>query len=70
MVVRIHHVRDWLIRDLAHRRRDVPAHLVRAPGVDKDHPLVTDDDCRVDHVALVEPVRVLYGSEKERRPCR
>ena len=68
VVMRIHHVRDWLVRDLAHRRRDVPAHLVRAPGVDKDHALVAHDDCRVDHVALVEPVRVLDGSEKNVDP--
>jgi len=67
-VVRIHHVRDWLVRDSAHGRRDVPAHLVRAPGVDKNHPLVAYDDGRVDHVALIEPVRVLDGSEKNIDP--
>ena len=68
VVVRIHHVRDGLVRDLAHRRRDVPAHLVRAPGVDKDHPLVAHHDRRVDHVALVKPVCVLDGSEKNVDP--
>ena len=68
VVVRIHHVRDWLVRDSAHRCRDVPAHLVRAPGVDKDHPFVANDDRRVDHVALVEPVRVLDRPEKNVDP--
>ena len=68
VVVRIHHVRDWLVRDLTHRRRDVPAHLVRAPGVNKDHSLVAHDNGRVDHVALVEPVRVLDGPEKNVDP--
>jgi len=68
VVVRIHNVRDWLVRDLAHRCRDMPAHLVRASGVDKDHPLVAHDDCRVDHVALVDSVRMLDRSEKDVDP--
>ena len=50
VVVRIHHVRDGLIRDSAHRRRNVPAHFVRASRVDKDHSFVAHDDRRIDHV--------------------
>ena len=68
MVVRVHHMRNWLIRDLAHRCRDVPADLVRASGVDKNHAFVAHDDCRIDHVTLVQLVRVLDGSDKNVDP--
>ena len=68
MVVRVHHMRDWLIRDSAHRCRDVPADLVRASGVDKNHAFVAHDDRRIDHVTLVQLVRVLDGSEKNVDP--
>src|SRR5688500_2969426 len=44
VVVCIDDVRHWLVGDLAHGRSDVPAHLGRASGVDKDDALVAYDD--------------------------
>ena len=68
VVMCIHHVCDGLLRDLSDRRRNASSYHVRATRVDKDYSLIAHDDSRVDHVPLVEFVRVLNSTEKNVDP--
>jgi hypothetical protein len=65
VVVCIHHMGDRLVGDFADVRGHVSTHFVRTTGIDKDHSLVTDDDGRIDHVTMVEAIRVLDGTQKD-----
>lgn len=64
-MMRIHDVGHRLVGDSPHGSSDVPADLGGAAGVDQYHPVVSHDHGRIDHVPLVQRVRVLNRAKED-----
>ena len=68
VMVRVDDMRDRLVRESLHCRRDMPADRARAARVDQHRALVAHDDGRIDHVALVRGIGVLDRPEEDVHP--